>query len=317
VRRERAEKDALAYLEDPGIPACLWGPERFGKTWLLEHLLAEFRRRRGGDCAIIQVNLHAISQEQRASFDTFLRALALDLVADEPDGDELVERAFGLTSAAPNDKLRRLVRELLQRTQGPLVIAIDHADTVLGQPYSDSFFGMLRAWAENTRDPWTRLRLILAVSTTPMRLTENVHNSPFRNLSEPIELDELDAPQLAELARRHGLPWGAEEIEQLTGLVGGHPYLARLAMYQAAQHGIPLTKILTGVGDAGPFEEHLRVCRSFLRSRPALAEALRGLGPEGTDSLDPEAYEELRRAGLVHYTDGRFRLRCRLYSWLL
>ena len=59
------------------------------------------------------------------------------------------------------------------------------------------------------------------------------------------------------------------------------------------------------------------MCRSFLRSRPALTEALRSLGPEGTDSLDPQAYEELRRAGLVHYKNDRFRLRCRLYSWLL
>jgi AAA-like domain len=60
----------------------------------------------------------------------------------------------------------------------------------------------------------------------------------------PIELPLFSQGQLADLAVRHGLEWSALELNSLMVMVGGHPYLTRLALQKIASGAVTLTDFL-------------------------------------------------------------------------
>lgn len=316
VHRLRAERDALSYLGTPGKPTILWGPELFGKTWMLQHLLDEVR----ADCRILRLSLDAFEDASRHSYELFVRELASSIVEGLERGEEWLNTVWEQTRGrSPNRRLSAILRPLLAERPEPLVLAIDRADAILSCDFRDDFFGLLRSWAEETREPWPRLRLLLAVSATPIRLTKSIYNSPFSGLTEAVELGELDAAQIQRLAERYHLPWdGAEELERLLELVGGHPYLLRLAMHEAALHGTRLEALCADGHAPRLFERHLTRCRRLLSVEPAMMDALRRLARDERAPIDPETYEQLYRLGfIVRTSSGGHRLRCKLYERLL
>lgn len=104
---------------------------------------------------------------------------------------------------------------------------------------ADDFFGLLRAWYEEAEygdsdsELWAKLRLVV-VHSTEVYIPLNVNQSPF-NVGLSIELSEFSAEQVADLARRHGLNLQINMVERLMNIVGGHPYLVRVALYHIAQ----------------------------------------------------------------------------------
>ena len=85
-------------------------------------------------------------------------------------------------------------------------------------------------------------------------------------------LSDLDAGQVEELARRYGLPWGAQEIEGVMRLVGGHPYLARLLMHRAALHRVPLGECQVTIEGKGVPESYASEKLSALKVKVAEGE---------------------------------------------
>lgn len=316
AHRERAERDALSYLGTPGKPTILWGPELFGKTWMLQHLLDTVR----ADCRIVRLSLDAFEDASRHSYELFLRELASSIAEDLERGEEWLNTAWEQSRVrGPNRRLSVILRQLLADRPEPLVLAIDRADAILSCNFRDDFFGLLRSWAEDTREPWPRLRLLLAISATPMRLTENPCNSPFSGLSDAIELGELDAAQIQHLAERYRLPWdGTADLPRLLGLVGGHPYLIRLVMHDAALHGTRLEDLCADAHAPRLFERHLVRCRRLLSVEPTMLAALRRSARDAQAPIEPKTYEQLHRLGfLVRTLSGGHRLRCKLYERLL
>jgi serine/threonine protein kinase len=307
VRREREERESLNYLTFPGKPAILWGPRGFGKTWLLAHCLAELKRAHGFEAVRVDAKIL-----DRTSADALLLGLAAHILearghsADVPDGASRRSAATRLT--------RILEREILPGVTTALVLAIDAADAVRMSPGQDDLFALLRAWAERQDGPWPRLRLLLAVSTTPSLLIGDPNRSPF-NLTVPVALDDLVPAQVETLARLHRLSWTSQEIERVMDLVGGHPYLLRLLMHRAALHAMPLGDLLDPRAETrGPLYEDVHQFRAWLdRSglREPAAQVARGAGGE----VEPDALHRLVRAGVVvEEARGRFRLRNRLYE---
>ena len=60
-----------------------------------------------------------------------------------------------------------------------------------------------------------------------------------------IELPELNLSQVQDLVQRHALNWPGQEVERLMQMVGGPPYLVRVALYQIAlgRMTLPLSKV--------------------------------------------------------------------------
>jgi DNA-binding winged helix-turn-helix (wHTH) protein len=311
VARRAEEQRARDYLAMPGLPAVLLAPERFGKTWLLRHLLAQARREPG--TRVVALSLDLFDREALASLTAFLRELSLQLCAALGVAEDEVAKAFA-RSPNPKANMNWLLERALLPDQGRLLIALDRADALWGLPVQDEFFGLLRAWAENgaAEERWPALRLLLAVSTTPALLIRDPSQSPF-NLTEPIRLLDLDGAQVSELAARHRVELSAGDARDLSALVGGHPYLVRLALYARAQTGRPLAEL---IAPGGVYDEYLSRLKTRLLRQPGLLEALSALALGGRD-VSQDAAQRLLGAGLVA-PDGAagFKLRYALYERL-
>ena len=308
VERPREQREAIGYAMYPGRPAVFWGPSQLGKTWLVRRCLEELRSQHGHQ--VIEVDPRLLD---RRSIDGFLRDLAF-LIASSLDIDEAeTEASFGRPGTAASRITRFVERHVLARAQGPLVLAFDGVDVLQRSEFQDDVFSLLRAWAENHHEPWTRLRLVLAVSTTPGLLVRDTSRSPF-NLTVPISIGELDAEQVTELARRHRLPWDEQDVGRLMALCGGHPYLVRFAMYHAALHGASLEKLLDDSrGPAWELAGEVERIRRWVEREGLLAAARAVADPSGV--VDPESKHRLLRAGLVFEDgSGATRLRNRLYE---
>jgi len=168
---------------------------------------------------------------------------------------------------------------LLANSDSPLVLALDEVDRIFQYPkIADDFFGLLRAWYEeagygNTDgNLWEKLRLVV-VHSTEVYLPLNVNQSPF-NVGLPIELPEFSLEQVQYLLQQHGLVWQSKQIKQLMALVGGHPYLVRLALYHIAKGQNTLDELIENAPtEGGLYDDHLRRHLWNLRQYPELAEA--------------------------------------------
>ena len=174
-------------------------------------------------------------------------------------------------------------------------------------------------WNEGAAGVWSRFRLILLLSATPsMAFDDPDHlDSPFTNLTnDVIELGDLSPDQVVELASLHGLAWGREVVDRLLyPLVGGHPYLLRVIMYQARLTRAALAAIL---GNAevmdSLFSTHLGQLGRVLEQDPILQEALARLLATPGCFVEEDHYQRLRRAGLVARAGGVVRIRYALYE---
>ncbi len=120
-------------------------------------------------------------------------------------------------------------------------------------------------------ETWAKLRLVIAHSTESY-VVMDTNSSPF-NVGLAVELPEFSQEQVLDLAARHGLSWGTGAVEQLMAMVGGHPYLVRLALYHVAQGDLTLQELLAEAPtDAGIYGEHLRRHLWNLQQHPELAE---------------------------------------------
>jgi serine/threonine-protein kinase len=142
----------------------------------------------------------------------------------------------------------------------------------------------------------------------------NINQSPF-NVGLPIELPEFDADQIEELAQRHGLSLNASQVEQLMAMVGGHPYLVRVALYGMARKDTTLEELLKiAPTDAGLFGDHLRRHWWNLKQHPELAVAIKQIvATTNLVQLEPIQAFKLNSMGLVCLENNYVRLRFNLY----
>jgi hypothetical protein len=312
VGHEAKHRDALHYLRTPGKPIVLWGPKAAGKTWLMKHVL-DLARRQTRTCVLVDLDLQ-LFRPTMASLDGLLRAIAGHIAQRLKIDRDVVTDAWKSEDPATL-KLTYLMEDRFLSQDGALVVlSIDQLDEILGLSISDDFFGMLRSWAESAdRSQWASLRIAIAAST--IKLTKDINKSPFRGLSEPIEIADLDPAQIETLAARYKLLWRAAEIGTLMDLVGGQPYLTRGAMYQAAVHRKNLNDILSA--QSPTFAAHLDQCRRRLPSAPGVVDALAAMKSGRSVALAEDAAETLLRLGVVaQESRNRYRLRYRLYERL-
>ncbi len=177
------------------------------------------------------------------------------------------------------------------------------------------FFGLLRNWHEmgKSSDLWKRFRLVV-VHSTEVYIPMNINQSPF-NVGLPIVIPEFTAVQVEELAVRHGLRWNASQIGRLMGMVGGHPYLVRLALYHLARQDVNLEVLLEQAPtESGLYADHLRRHLWNLEQHPSLAAAVRRLvKSEGPVRLESVVAFQLHSMGLVDLLGNEVTFRSDLY----
>lgn len=313
VHREEEEQTALNYLDQPGAPVVLWGPEKFGKTWATQYLIDCVNHQDGGKAKVAAVNLDTFDYESRRDYSTFILELAYQVIAAIGGDEAWIDKHWG-SRGSVNVRLGRMMREhILPQAESRLIMAIDRVDAVWGLPFKDDCFGMLRAWAQDKR--LSKLRLILGISTTPTMLIDRPTQSPF-NLTPPIVLGDFNTEQVRELATKYGLHWSPSDFAELDDLIGGHPYLVRHVMHRAALAGGVAAHSLIGESTS-LFDDFLQRYSRRLHNQPELLQGLRSLRSESLAELDPQVSHRLESAGLaVEEKTGLFRLRYRLYERL-
>ena len=209
---------------------------------------------------------------------------------------------------------------LLPEINTPLVLGLDEVDRVFQHPeIAEDFFSLLRVWHEAAKeqDIWQKLRLVV-VHSTEVYLPMNVNQSPF-NVGLPIDLPEFTPEQILSLARRHELNWTEAEADKLIKIVGGHPFLVRVALYQIKYQDLTLDSALeTAVSETGLYGDHLRRHLWNLQQHPELAEAMKQV----VNSNEPVQLEgllafKLNSMGLVNLKGNKVKPRCHLYRQYL
>jgi serine/threonine-protein kinase len=142
----------------------------------------------------------------------------------------------------------------------------------------------------------------------------NVFQSPF-NVGLAIDLPEFTLEQVHELAQRHHLNLTQNDIQQLVDLVGGHPYLVRVAFYALANQEMPLTHLCqTAATESGVYGDHLRRHLWILERNPELADAIKQIvAMDGPVRIASTPGFKLQALGLVNLSGNEVMLRCNLY----
>lgn len=303
---------AMEAIEDEGVTLVIKAPRQMGKSSLL------IRTMGAGAAAgkkIAFVDFQLFGKDALGDADLFFRQLC-SLISDELELEDCTEEYWRAPLGNSQRASRYLGRHLLKALDEPLYLAMDEVDAVFDSPFRSDFFGMLRSWHNRRGRPdsiWRRLDLALVTSTEPYQLIEDLNQSPF-NVGEVLELRDFTPEEAGELNRRHGEPLSPDELEQVTALVGGQPFLLRRALYLVAAGRTTLAELLaTATADRGPFGDHLRYHLFRIYDKPDLVNALTQV-LKHQRCRNEEIFWRLRGAGLVRREEGRALPRNQLYA---
>ncbi|MFO0575828.1 MAG: AAA-like domain-containing protein [Polyangia bacterium] len=320
VHRAFEEARALRRLRRAGAPVVLQAPERFGSTTLLSYLLHAAVAEQSRQGRMLRVNMSRLVPYAVEAGKPLLLAFGEQLLRGMfREREDFAERARTLWEIPGTEKgkLSWLMEQNVLSVSDRVLLAIEHADALLGHPGCDAFFALLRSWSEaSTRAPWARLRLMVTISVEPAVLERSDHSSFFA-LAPPIHLEEFERPQLAELGALFGIT-DRESLDRLTYWIGGIPFLARLAFQEANERDAPLVQLLeTQESTLALFKQSLRHIRRALELRrdllPAISDLMLGRRPQ----LRLDDYCFLFRKGVIaEKSPDEYRIRCRLYEEL-
>jgi len=255
---ERPPNEVRCYemIVKPGALIRIKAPRQMGKSSLMLRIL---------NCAAEQghrstfLSLQSADDEVFSSLDRFLFWFCSRITRKLNLPDRLADYWQGALGS--NDKCTDYFElYLLPELNCPLTLGLDEVDEVFRYPaIASDFFGLLRAWHEESKfnSIWRNLRLVITHSKE-VYIPLNINQSPF-NVGVPIDLPPLTQVQVADLVRRHGLNWTEDEVGRLMAMVGGHPYLVRVALYHIARKEMTLERLLeVAPTEEWAYGEHLR-----------------------------------------------------------
>jgi serine/threonine-protein kinase len=312
MKRPPIEERCYAAIGKPGALIRIKAPRQMGKTSLMARILHHATQL---GCLTAPLSFQLADGAIFADLDKFLQWFCATLSWQLDIPAQLTEHWNSLLGSKMSCT-SYFEKYLLPTITTPLVLGLDEVDLVFQYPeIASDFLGLLRAWHESAknRELWKKLRLVV-VHSTEVYVPLNINQSPF-NVGLAIELPEFLPEQIEDLAQRHGLVWRSNQVEQLRAMVGGHPFLIRVALHQIAQHEMTLDQVFqTAPTEAGVFRDHLRRHLWNLEQHPDLAVAMKQV-VSATSPIKIEAMYafKLYSLGLVHLQGNEVTARCELY----
>jgi hypothetical protein len=306
------EERCYEEVTKPGSLIRVKSPHNMGKSSLVLRVLA-YAEQLG--YRTVTIDLEQTNQKFFNDLDLFMQWFCASVgkaLGVRVKTEEYWDDIFGA-----NDNSTDYFEQYLLNGEGsPLVLAIDNFDRIF--KYVDiemDFCGLLRGWHDRsrTKKQWENLRLIV-VHSQESYANRDINQSPF-NVGLPVELGEFTAAQVRELVARHGLSWTDAELEQFMGLIGGHPYMVRSALYYIASGDYTLATFLkTAPTEAGVYSDLLRGHLKVLENCPELGAAMKKVVmADAPANLRTEEAFKLDSMGLVVRVDNDVMPRCRLY----
>ncbi|MBW4695557.1 MAG: AAA-like domain-containing protein [Lyngbya sp. HA4199-MV5] len=312
VERSPLEERCYETIVKPGALIRIKAPRQMGKTSLMSRILYHGEQQ---EYVTLPLSFQLADRAIFADLDKFLRWFCASVGLGLQLPNKLKDYWDDIFGSKVNCKAY-FEQYLLQKIDTPLVLGLDEVDRVFEhRQIAEDFFGLLRAWHEEAKNRavWQKLRLVVVHSTEVYVPLDN-NQSPF-NVGLPIELPEFNLEQVHDLATRHGLHWGESQSHQLMSLIGGHPYLVRVALYHIAKQDLTLAQLLKQAPtEAGPYSDHLRRHLWNLEQYPDIAAALaRTVATTEPVRLEASQAFKLHSMGLVHLNGNNVSLRYELY----
>ena len=273
IRREPWDTRCLQEIEHRGGLVRVKAPRQMGKTSLLARI-----RDRATELGYQTVTVDFLETDERTFTDSslFLKRLCALVSRKLGFSPRKVTEFWDEELFGPKENCTDFFEEhILSKIDTSLFLGLDELDRLF--PYeavSKEFLTLLRSWNEKAKvdKTWAKFKLAIAHSTESYVVLES-NVSPF-NVGLAVELPEFSSAQVMDLVGKHGLNWSEADVEALMAMVGGHPYLIRLALYHVAQQDLTLAQLLQAAPtDAGIYGEHLRRHLWNLQQHPELAKA--------------------------------------------
>ncbi|GJD22199.1 hypothetical protein RIVM261_071550 [Rivularia sp. IAM M-261] len=312
VERPPHEVDCYETILQPAALIRVKAPRQMGKTSLMTRILHHAQQH---DYRTVRLNFQSADGELLDTLDEFLQWFCASVAFELDLPDKLDEYWKGILGSK-NKCTRYFERYLLPQINSPIVLGLDEVDQVFKYPeIAADFFGLLRAWHERAKNEaeWQKLALVI-VHSKEVYIPLNINQSPF-NVGLAIELPDLNVAQMQDLIQLHGLNLTGKEVEQIINLVGGHPYLLRVALYQIARGRITLEKLWEiAPTEEGPYSEHLRRHLLNLQEDEQLLAAFKQvLAASKPVDVGTTAAFKLRSMGLVKLQGNSVAPKCDLY----
>jgi serine/threonine protein kinase len=312
IERPPIESECYQTIMNPGALIRIKAPRQMGKTSLLTRILE--RSRQQGDRTVF-LNLQLADSESLETLDGFLQWFCA-IISDELGLEERIAEYWHGVLNSKRKCTKYLSLYLLSEVGKPLVLGLDEVDKIFQYPkIAPDFFALLRAWHEQGRSDrvWQNLRLVIAHSQE-VYIPLNVNQSPF-NVGLPIELREFSASEVENLVRKHQLNWSEDKIQILMKMVGGHPYLVRVALYQIVGGKMTLEELLElAPTEEGPLADHLRRHLYNLQENPELLTAIKKvIAADSPVQIGAKEGFKLHSMGLVKFQGNLVAPRCELY----
>jgi AAA-like domain len=312
LERAQVAAECAREILKPGALVRIRAPQRTGKTSLLNRILAQAEDQ---GYRTVRLNLRKAEKSVFSDLDRFLRWFCANVSRQlkiEPCLDEYWDEEIGSKVSCTGYFQSYLLEEITTN----IVIGLDDIDTVFGYPdIAEDFLALLREWHEEAalQESWQKLRLVIA-HATEVYISLNIHQSPF-NVGLPIKLPNFTLDRVLQLAQLHGLQWTEAEAQPLMAMVGGQPYLIRLALYHLARQQLTLAQLLQDAPThAGIYSDYLRGCLERIKQQPELAAVLKEIVAKPVvDRLEPIVAYQLDSMGLIQLAGNSATLSCELY----
>jgi hypothetical protein len=289
---------------DNGV-GTLHAPRQMGKSSLFNRVRARLERERQQS---VHLDLKLLATGPiKDDADAFLNLAYL--IADS-GRHEVDVTTFFRGPGFPAVKFQRFLEQVFGALPARTVLLFDDVDAVFEKPYRDALLGGLRYVID--QKPYSRalqnIGFGFAHSHDPAYWIRDSHQSPF-NVARTFTVPEFNAQQLETLHSRHGQCVPPADFVRLTALLGGHPYLTRLALYCLASGEKVYAQIeQEAATDGGLFGDHLR-SRLLSVVQAGVAKAFKQILDTGRCG-DIMQFQALLAMGLVKgtsHTDARAR----------
>jgi hypothetical protein len=312
VERSRMEADCYQQILARGSMIRIKAPKLMGKTSLLNRIIKHARTQ---EYRLVRLDFRdaetKIFSDVNIFFEWFCGNINQQLKL-ESNIDRYLQARGGILVNCKN----YFQTEVLEVIDCPLVLTLEEIDCVFyHEEIAQNFLSMLRSWFEETRktEIWENLRMVLLHSTNVyVQLPGN--QSPF-NVGFEVELTEFSQQNILDLARRHQLSWGTDEVVALMAMIGGYPYLVRKALYHLKNSNLSLADILQNAAtDVGIYCQYLQDHWANLQNYSELKAAIKQVVSAGSAVKLEQVLEfKLLSTGLVKQNQHGITPSCRLY----
>ena len=315
IERLPQEAYCKAEISRPHALIRLKAPRQMGKTSMMMRLLHQAERQ--GD-RTVYLSLEHAPEAAMSDADRFLHwfcasaALKAQHKFQQEDYTSLTTMVGGTLGTQ-----EYFESYLLPDLGVPLTIGLDAIDRLFDFPHLyTNFFSLLRSLHEAGKhtEILAKLRLIIS-HAAEVYVPLDINQSPF-NVGISIEVSEFTRDRVEVLAAKHQLNWQLDDCERLMSIIGGHPFLVRLAMFAVAHDRLDLNTLIdTASSRQGIFyQRHLARIETTLNSYPDLLAALANvLGSAEGAILSPRLKGRLEGLGLVKLNGEFIVPRCELY----